>query len=156
MLFYIIFIITIIILIYLFYIKFFKKVESFSYFSYPTDGYGYNSNINIANNLIGNYINNQSTINFDISGGKCVFLNTEPIRKEFKRFVVPREEANLTEIKGYDVENTIFKDISITYNKYNYNKFDFYSNYQKNLVIYLSHIILFITITHKIYKIEDL
>ena len=72
MLFYIIFIITIIILTYLFYIKFFKKVETFSYFSYPTDGYGYSNNINIANNLIGNYITNKSTINFDISGGNGI------------------------------------------------------------------------------------
>ena len=55
-----------------------------------------------------------------------VFLNTAPIQKEFKRFVVPREEANLTELKGYDVENVIFKDISLNYTNYNYHKFDVY------------------------------
>ena len=128
MLFYIIFIITIIILTYLFYIKFFKKIETFEYLSYPNDGYGYTSNTNIANELIGNYINNQKVVNFNTSNGKCVFLNTAPIQKEFKRFIVPREEANLTELADYDVENEIFKKISLTYNKYNYNKFDIYSN----------------------------
>ena len=81
MLFYIIFIITIIILTYLFYIKFFKKIESFEYLSYPNDGYGYTNNTNIANELIGNYINNQKIVNFNTSNGKCVFLNTAQIKK---------------------------------------------------------------------------
>ena len=33
---------------------------------------------------------------------------------------------NLTELKDYDVENEIFKNISLTYNNYDYYKFDVY------------------------------
>lgn len=147
MLFYIIFIITIIILTYLFYIKFFKKIETFEYLSYPTNGYGYTNNVNIANQLIGNYINNQKVVDFTIPNGKCVFLNTSPILKEFKRFVVPREDANLTEIQEYDTENEIFKNISLTYNKYDYNKFDVYSKVVSNSGSVFSETISFNDVT---------
>ena len=114
MFFIIIFIITIIIFISLFYIKFvLPSHQSYENFTNES-GSAFSSTTELLQYLLDNYLSFEDIVLFEKNGQKCAFLNTSPIQKQFKRFVVSQNESKLDEIsqffsKEQNNEDIIFK-----------------------------------------------
>ena len=117
--FYFLLFIIILVMTYLFYIKFFKKVESFTF-----EGYNpYADDKAMLVDIVDNYYYYKKPVVFEHNNHTCVFSQSNPIEKQFKRVVLPDNYNEISELNEYEnVDSAIHKNdrhITTTDDKYN-------------------------------------
>ena len=83
--FYFLLFIIILVMTYLFYIKFFKKVESFTF----EGNNPYADDKAMLVDIVDNYYYYKKPVVFEHNNHTCVFSQSNPIEKQFKRVVLP-------------------------------------------------------------------
>ena len=133
MFFYIIVLITILILLSLFYYKFINpKIINTETFTYDY-GTTFMNRAELLQYLLDNYLSYDDIAIFEKNGKKCAFLNTGPIQKQFRRFLVSKNSSNLDEISHFfndENNNTdvLIKKSDITYDIKKTMDFDLYKD----------------------------
>ena len=94
-------------------------------------GSAFSSTTELLQYLLDNYLSFEDIVLFEKNGQKCAFLNTSPIQKQFKRFVVSQNESKLDEIshffsKEQNNEDIIFKTATLKYDLKNAIDIDMY------------------------------